>query len=51
MFGDTPSTVINGQTCEAFITSQPWQCYEEDVYNTCCQYCSKYKTNDTGMLY
>jgi hypothetical protein len=51
MFGDTPSTVINGQTCEVFITSQPWQCYEEDVYNTCCQSCSKYKTNNTGMLF
>lgn len=50
MFGDTPFTPINGESCDSFIQSQPWQCYVDNVFNTCCQSCLNHRTNDTGKF-
>ncbi|CAG2217785.1 unnamed protein product [Mytilus edulis] len=51
MFGDTPFTPINGESCNSYIHSQPWQCYVDNVFNTCCQSCLNHRTNDTACIF
>ncbi|XP_052079113.1 uncharacterized protein LOC127717485 isoform X2 [Mytilus californianus] len=51
MFGDTPFTPINGESCDSFIKSQPWQCYVDNVFNSCCQSCLNHRTNDNECIF